>query len=155
MFLITKEKQIVSQLPISLNVLTDVRIRNIINRISLPQPRTSKIKRSRECRGVKVNQLRIGMRGVAIRVKVIDVSPPKEVATKWGDIARVSNVKVADETGMIRLVLWNDQVGIVHVGDVVTIKNFHVAEYAGALQLKLRRRGKISSIKKKWRYSHG
>ena len=91
------------------------------------------------------------MRRIRIRVKVIEVPPPEQVVARWRGPARVSNIKVADETGMIRLALWNDRVGTVHVGDVVTIKNFHIAKYAGALQLKLGKKGSISPMRKRRR----
>jgi len=55
-------------------------------------------------------------------------------------------VTIADETGSMRLSLWNDQIDKVHVGDEVELKNSYILRYRGEPQLRLGRRGTLSVI---------
>ncbi len=64
--------------------------------------------------------------------------------TRFGHEANVTNIKIGDETGTIRLSLWNNQMQNHDVGDPVEIKNGHVAQYQGELQLRLGRNGTIN-----------
>ena len=86
------------------------------------------------------------MKGVDVTVKIIEVPPIKPVFTRWGSECYVSNVKIADETGSIRLSLWNEQVDKVRVGDEIELKNCYVSRFAGQLQLRLRRKSIMSII---------
>ena len=86
------------------------------------------------------------MKHVNVLAKIIEIPPTKEVTTRWGSRACVSNVKIADETGSIRLSLWNDQIKMVNIGDEIEIKNCSVARYAENLQLRLSKRSTISVI---------
>ena len=54
-----------------------------------------------------------------------------------------SNIKIADDSGSIRLNLWNQQIDDLNVGDKIKIENSYVARYAGELQLRLGRTGTI------------
>ena len=53
---------------------------------------------------------------------------------------------VADETGSVRLSLWNDQIDKFHTGDAVELSTCDVARFKGKLQLRLGRKGTISTI---------
>ena len=59
---------------------------------------------------------------------------------------KISKIKLADETGSIRLSLWNDRINKVHVGDEVELKTCNVARFRGEPQLRIRRSGSISVI---------
>jgi replication factor A1 len=58
-------------------------------------------------------------------------------------VAKVTNIKIADDSGSIRLNLWNQQIDDLNVGDKIAIENSYVARYAGELQLRLGRTGTI------------
>ena len=53
---------------------------------------------------------------------------------------------IADETGSVRLSLWNDQIDKVHVGDEVELKNCYVVGYRGEAQIRIGRRGTLSVV---------
>ena len=86
------------------------------------------------------------MKGIDVNAKIIKIPPKQDVLTKFGVEAFVSNISIADETGTIRLSLWNDQIDKVHIGYEVEVENCYVASYIGELQLRIRRKGKISII---------
>ena len=58
----------------------------------------------------------------------------------------VANAKLQDETGTVKLTLWNDQVGQVKVGDTVKISNGYVSEYQGEMQLSTGKFGKLEVV---------
>jgi len=59
----------------------------------------------------------------------------------------VSNVLMDDETGRIRIALWNQQIGEVSEGDTVMIENCRVASFRGERQLRIGKNGKIKVVK--------
>jgi ssDNA-binding replication factor A large subunit len=48
------------------------------------------------------------MKKVNLKAKVIEVGKPTFVFTRFGNYACVANVLIADETGKIKLCLWNE-----------------------------------------------
>jgi len=94
----------------------------------------------------QVGNLRFGMKGIDVTAKIIDVPPITPVVTRWGSECYVSNVKIADDTGSIRLSLWNGQVDKVRAGDEVELKNCYVSRFAGQPQFRLRRKSTMSVI---------
>ena len=91
-----------------------------------------------------ISELRAGMRDVTVNARVIEVPKKKLIITKYGWIANVSNVLLADETGTIRLSLWNGQIDDVSMGDTVNIEKASVARSFGALQLRISRNGTMN-----------
>jgi len=142
-FLITKEDKVVWQFPVNLETIRNSQIRDLIKNIPMPE----KVKNTEELgKAQKIGKLRFGMKGVNLMAKIIEIPSTKHVFTRWGSEADVSNVKLADETGSIRLGLWNNQIEMVHIGDEVEIKNCSVARFLNEPQLRLGRKGTISVI---------
>lgn len=56
---------------------------------------------------MKVNELMAGMKKVNIIGKVLDLGTPRSFTTKNGIESKVLSMKLADETGNIRTVLWD------------------------------------------------
>lgn len=142
-FLITDKDRVISQFPIRREVLGAAdAFKDYVQDVFVPRYREKKD----GSKQMKVNELRTGMRGVDVRVRVVDVPLRKLVDTRWGGRSYVSNVGVADETGLISLSLWNSQIDRVHVGDEVAVENGYVASFAGDLQLRLGRKGTLSVV---------
>jgi ssDNA-binding replication factor A large subunit len=68
------------------------------------------------------------------------------VFTRFGEYAHVSNALIADETGTIKLCLWNEKINAVSVDSVIQIENASVTKFRGENQLKLGKNGKLSII---------
>lgn len=76
------------------------------------------------------------MKRVNIQARVADKSDTREVTSKFKDQTyRVASVTIADETGTIKLTLWNDQIEMVKVNDTVKIENGYVTSFRGEIQL--------------------
>ena len=82
---------------------------------------------------------------VEIEVEVIEKEQPKEFS-KFGSVGKLCNAKVKDETGTIKLTLWNEQVDQIQVGDKLKIINGYVSEYQGEMQLSTGKFGKLEKI---------
>jgi replication factor A1 len=86
------------------------------------------------------------MKGVDVKATIVEIPTANRVVTRWGTESYVSNAIIADETGSIRLTLWNDYINKIRVGDEVEIKNGYVSSFAGQFQLRLGRKSTLSII---------
>jgi hypothetical protein len=95
---------------------------------------------------VLVQDLRHGMKKINLEAKVLETPTPSTVQTRYGNSAKVTNAWIADETGKIKLCLWNEQADLVTVGDTVQIKNASVSTFKGERQLRLGKNGTVSVL---------
>ncbi len=93
-----------------------------------------------------VQDLRHGMKKVNLEAEVLETAVPSIVYTHYGNSAKVTNVWIADETGKVRLCLWNEQSNSVAVGDMVQIKNATVSTFKGERQLRLGKTGTVTVL---------
>jgi replication factor A1 len=144
-FLVTREEKVVAQFPIKTEVLENQNVfKNHLRQIPIQEIRE---RYSRKNTGLQktIGQLRYKMKKVDIKAKIIEIPPAIRVMTRFGSLAKVTNIKIADDTGSIRLSLWNKQMDDLYVGDKVEIENSYVARYRGELQLRLGRKGTINN----------
>jgi hypothetical protein len=93
-----------------------------------------------------IRDLKYGMKRINLKARVLDVPTPTLVFTRFGEYAHVSNALIADETGTIKLCLWNEKINAVSVDSVIQIENASVTKFRGENQLKLGKNGKLSII---------
>ncbi len=142
-FLITQEENVIWQSKIKLESirnpdLSKKHIQDILTSYPTEKEQYQKMQ--------QIDNLRFGMKGIDVTAKIIEVPPIKPVISRWGSECYVSNVMIADETGSIRLSLWNQHIDKVCVGDEVELTNCRVSRFAGQLQLRLRRKSIMSVI---------
>ena len=142
-FLITKEEKVVWQFSVNLeSIRSPDLLKEHIHDIPLPQ----NVERESYPKNQQIDTLRVGMKGINVTAKVIEVPPIQQVFTRWGSEAYVTNAMIADETGSIRLSLWNSRVDTVQVGDEVELTSCYVSRFAGEPQLRLRRKSTLAVI---------
>jgi len=95
---------------------------------------------------MKINEVKRGMSGITVTAKIIDISDPRDVQTKYGKRS-VADATLEDETGQITMSLWENQINSVSVGDTVTINGAYVTEFRDKLQLSIPKTGKIEAVK--------
>jgi len=93
-----------------------------------------------------IGDLRCGMKRINLKARVLEVPKAVLVFTRFGEYARVSNALIADETGAIKLCLWNEKINAVSVDSIVQIENASVAKFRGENQLRLGKNGRLSLI---------
>lgn len=97
---------------------------------------------------MKISELKAGMSNVNLEAEVIDKSETKIVQTRYGKRS-VANAMLKDESGEIKISLWQDQIKKVNVGDKVSISGAFVTTFRDSLQLNIPRNGKIE-VKKEF-----
>lgn len=94
---------------------------------------------------MKIRELRNGMKHVSVEAKVVEKSEPREVLARFKDEThKVATATIADETGTIKLTLWNDQINQVGVNDTVKVENGYVTSFRGEIQLNVGKYGKLT-----------
>ncbi len=94
---------------------------------------------------LKIKELRDGMKRVSVDAKVTEKSETREVLSRFKDQTyRVANAIIADETGTIKLTLWNDQIEQVNVNDMVKVENGYVTSFRGEIQLNVGKYGTLT-----------
>jgi len=69
---------------------------------------------------MKISELRLGVRmAVNVQAKILEVSEPGEVTTRFGTAARIATAVIGDESGKINLALWNEQIDSVAVNNTI------------------------------------
>lgn len=142
-FLVTNNEKVVWQFPITLEYLRNPHtLKSDIHDIPLPiiLPKQS-LQRQK-----MINELSAGMKGIDVTATIVEIPPSNRVYSKWGEPCSVFNVKLTDDSGSIKLCLWNDQTKSLHVGDRIEIKNSSVKNFRGELQLRLRKHSTLSII---------
>lgn len=142
-FLLTNGESVAGQFPIDLEIIRSADFRASIKEIPLPE----KAKKIDELgKSLKIRELKPGFKGINMIAEITEIPPTQCVITKWGSEAYVSQVKITDETGSVRLSLWNHQIKMVNIGDEVEIKNCHIASFANENQVRLGRKSTISVL---------
>ncbi len=88
---------------------------------------------------LKINEIKPGMNGLNIVGKVIDIGAMRTFARKDGTTGKVANVTVGDETGKIRLTLWDGKAESpgFNAGDTVEITSAYARENTFSNQTEL------------------
>jgi replication factor A1 len=91
---------------------------------------------------MKVKDLQNGMKRVNIAVKVLEKGEIREVQSRFKDERyKVATAVVSDDTGTIKLTLWNEQINQVNPNDSIKIENGYVTSFKGELQLNIGKYG--------------
>lgn len=83
------------------------------------------------------------MRTVETEGEVVDISPTREVSLRTGGQAKVADATLKDETGSIKLSLWDNQIDQVTKGAHVKVTNGYTNNFRGEVQLNIGRYGKL------------
>jgi hypothetical protein len=144
-FLITNSHKVVAQFPIPEHILAKT---NPLKEFTYRSPSFigNSVQKTKSTH-YQIKDLRVGMKRISIKARVLEVSQPRVVATRFGFYANVTNVLVTDETGTIQLPLWNKQIDEISAGDLIQVENANVIVFRGVRQLKVGRSGKVSVIR--------
>jgi len=143
--LITKGPKVVAQFPIpeeflleQNNPIKEIRKTNVFRR--------HPITKDSGPHSFQIGNLRIGMKKVNLKAKVLEIAKPTLVFTRFGNYASVANALIADETGTIKLCLWNEQIDSISIGDTVQIENASTSTFRGERQLRIGKKGILRNM---------
>jgi replication factor A1 len=63
------------------------------------------------------------------QLKILSITEPRTVNLKTGSTARVADAIISDETGSIKLSLWDNQINSICDGDNISIEKGYTKEY--------------------------
>ena len=92
-----------------------------------------------------ISELKPKQGKVEITAEVKDIEEPRTF-NKFGKEGRVANATIFDDSGEIKLTLWNDDIDKVKVGSKIKITNGFVNEWQGEMQLTAGRMGKLEAV---------
>jgi replication factor A1 len=96
---------------------------------------------------VKIKELQTGMKKVEVEADVVDKGNTRQVQSRFGnETFNVADAVVQDDTGNIKLTLWNEQIDQVNVGDKIKIENGYVTSFKGEIQLNVGKFGKLTIV---------
>jgi replication factor A1 len=85
-----------------------------------------------------------GLNGVDVSGVILEVDPVRTFSKRDGSVGKVTNVTIGDETGRVRVTLWDDiaeNMADFVSGDVLDIKNGYTRERYGRLEVHVGNRG--------------
>jgi replication factor A1 len=92
----------------------------------------------------KVGELTPQSRAVNVTAKVVSKSEIREIPMgRDGSAHKVCDALVGDETGVVYLTLWDDNISKVNEEDTVRIENGYVTLFKGNIRLNIGKYGKL------------
>ncbi|TRO44874.1 DNA-binding protein [Candidatus Bathyarchaeota archaeon] len=94
---------------------------------------------------MNIADLRNGMKRVSVEATVKEKGAPRQVMSRYGtETYTVADAIVGDESGTIKLTLWNEQIAQVNVNDKIKIENGYVTSFKGEVQLNVGKFGTMT-----------
>jgi replication factor A1 len=145
-FLITKDQSVVAQFPVKEEFLLrrDTHYEMWMNTDRI---RKKMAKQTSESQVTLVNDLQAGTKKANLRAKVLEIPKPAQVHTQFGNTVMVANAVVGDDSGTVKLCLWEAQIGSVRVGDSIELRCAQVCMFRGERQLRLGKNGVLTVLK--------
>jgi len=84
------------------------------------------------------------MSGISVETKITNISEHRGVRTRYG-LRSVAHATLEDDTGSMKLSLWEEQINSVNIGDKVKISGAYVTEFRNELQLNIPRSGNLKT----------
>lgn len=94
---------------------------------------------------MNISELKVGQGNVNVQGTVRDISDTRAF-NKYGRDLKVANAILEDESGSIKLTLWNDDIMRIKNGAIVKITNGFVSEFNSEKQLSAGKMGKIEVV---------
>ena len=96
----------------------------------------------------KVGELTPQSRAVNVTAKVVSKSEIREIPMgRDGSAHKVCDALVGDETGVVYLTLWDDNIEKVNDGDTIRVENGYVTLFKGNMRLNIGKYGKLEPAK--------
>ena len=96
---------------------------------------------------MNISDVQANQGNIDIVAVVVEKEEPRTFE-KFGKQGRVCNAKLKDESGEIKLTLWNEDIETVKVGDKIHLQNGWCSEFRDEKQLSSGKFGKIEVVDK-------
>ncbi len=87
------------------------------------------------------------MKRVEVEGTIVDKGTTRQVQSRFKDETyNVADAVVQDDSGTIKLTLWNEQIDQVNVNDKIKIENGYVTSFKAEIQLNVGKYGKLTVL---------
>ena len=144
--LITSESKVVAQFPIATEFLYEQKnsIKDIAETVAFNR---SIVRNDPGPRWKQIKDLQIGMKSVDLKAEVLEIAQPRFVVTRFGNHASVANALISDETGKVKMCLWNEQIKSISEGDMIQIENATISAFRGEKQVRIKKNSLLTHRK--------
>jgi len=94
---------------------------------------------------MNISELTPRQGSVEVEGTIVEIGEPKTF-NKFGKELRVADASLKDDSGSVKLSLWNDDIERFKAGDKVKISNGYVNEFQGEMQLTSGKFGNIEKV---------
>jgi replication factor A1 len=104
---------------------------------------------------VKISEVRMGMGNVCVRALILSKQEPRSFNRKDGSAGSVQGLMIGDESGKIRLTVWDNKLKDVEAlspGDTVEVLHAYTRESMGGVEIQVGGRGIVRMSEKKVEY---
>ena len=146
-FLVTQNQKVVTQLRLTkatLKHMTEIDLEKIPWKESDVVSKINKLKPI----DVKIKDVNSEVKWVNLKAKVVKKPIARTVYSRFGNNPLgLSTSTISDDTGSIKMPLWNNQINMVSIGDTIQIENGRIRTFRGELQVSVGKAGKLKVIK--------
>lgn len=94
---------------------------------------------------MRLCDLKDGMRKINVVATVVEISAIRDVKSRYTDETyKVADAIIEDETGSVKLTLWNEDAARVRVSDRVRIENGYIKSFRDVLALNVGKYGVLT-----------
>ena len=93
---------------------------------------------------MKISEAKNTLKGINLEGIITEKPEARNVNLKTGGVARVCDVKISDDSGEMKLSLWNEEIDKVKVGSKITIENGYTNQFKGNVKLNIGKYGKLT-----------
>jgi len=94
----------------------------------------------------KIAELKAGMGNFSLKAKIVNLTEPREIMTKFGTATTLTEATLEDDTGTIKIALWGEQSNGIEEGSEVEITNGFTKEFREELQIGIKKGGSIKVV---------
>jgi replication factor A1 len=104
---------------------------------------------NKESPEAKIEELKPGLKQVTVLFKVVEKGEVREVVSRRSmETHRVADSTVGDETGTVKVPLWDDSIETIEIGKTYRLENGYTGLFRGNLQLKMGRHSELKESEK-------
>jgi len=146
-FFITANHEVVAQFPMSGHLLEQTApLKQFAHVIEREKNVLMKKRNARAVTYHKIGDLKAGMKRINLKARVLAISRPQQALTKYNGYVMFVNATLTDESGTVKLTLWDSRINSLSINDIVEIENARVTAYKGETQLQIGKQGRLRVI---------
>ena len=146
-FLITQDQKVITQLRLTKATLEHL---PYVDLEKIPWNETGLVRKIDKLKliDMKIKDVNSKVKWANIKAKVVKKPIARTVYSRFDhNPLGLSTSTISDDTGSIKMPLWNTQINMVSIGDTIQIKNGRVKTFRGEMQVSVGKAGNLKVIK--------